>query len=93
MLRVKRSSHDARPKRSSRIERTTRVIDTNHFGDKERESDADGRNECSLVLLFCEHEDGEDEFGRQQGFDEDTLHKTSASSKRGSHIKLSREKT
>lgn len=91
MLGVKRSSHGARPKRASRIERTARVIDADHLGYEEREPDADGRDERRLVLLLCEHEDGEDEFGGQQGFDEDALHEAGAAGKRGSHVKVSWE--
>ena len=45
---------------------------TGEFGYEERESHTDGRKECTLVFLGCEHEDGEHELEGQEHFDEET---------------------
>ena len=45
---------------------TSSEEDSRHLGDEQGESDADGCQERSLVLLRSEEEDGDDELGCQE---------------------------
>ena len=48
--------------------RTACEEDARELGDEQRETNADGCDERGLVLLRGEHEDGEDELGREEHF-------------------------
>ena len=88
---IEDTRHNARTETSCWIERTTGVIDTDHFSDEEGKSDADWGNEGSFVLLLRKHEDGEDEFGCQDRLDEDTLHQAGIIAKSSPNVELGRE--
>ena len=53
-----------------RAGRTSGEEDAGELGDEESEADADGSEEGALVLLGGEHEDGEDELGRKEHFND-----------------------
>jgi len=93
MLLVKYTSNDARSKAAGGIERATSVVNTDHLRDEQSKSDADWRNESSLVLLLGQHEDSEHQFGSQDSLDEDTLHQTCTTSQGGSDVQLGREES
>lgn len=61
----------ARTKRSRGVQRASGVVHAHELSDEEREADTHGSHERSLVLFLCQHEDGEDELGGENGFDED----------------------
>lgn len=45
-----------------------------HLCDEQRQADAEGRHEGAAVFLDSEHEDSEDELGREEDLDEEPLH-------------------
>lgn len=54
-------------------------------GGKER-TDANGSDEGGFVLLLCQHQNGEDEFGGQEGFYEEAFGDTQALTERRAHV-------
>ena len=72
--------HHARPKRAGWVKTAAGEVDANKLSNEEREADADGRDEGSLVLLCCQHEDTEHQLSRKHHLDEQTLHHSRASS-------------
>lgn len=49
---------------------TSGIVDAGQLGDEKCEADADGGEESAFVLLGGKHEDGEDELGGQEHFDD-----------------------
>jgi hypothetical protein len=56
VIPVERLQYDTRSKRSSRVQGSTSVIDAHQLGDEQGETDADGSEVSSLVLLGGEQQ-------------------------------------
>jgi len=86
---VEDAGYDAGAEGAGGVEGAAGVVDADEFCDEESEADADGGDEgCwkvlvggkgrrmrrrTFMLLLCQHENGKDQFGSEDGFDEDTL--------------------
>ena len=64
------AQNDTGSERASRIETAAGKVDSGELSNEEGQTDADGGEEGSLVFLGSQHEDGEDEHGSQEHFDE-----------------------
>lgn len=56
VIPVEGSQDDTGSKRSSRVQRSTSVVDAHQLGDEQGETDADGSEVSSLVLLGGEQQ-------------------------------------
>ena len=73
MVAIELAVDDTRSKAPSWVQASTREVDSDQLGDKEGQTDADGRNERAFMLLRGKHENGEDQFGGKQHFYKETL--------------------
>ena len=67
------SVHDAGPEGAHGVQAAASVEDAHQLGDEEGEADADGGEEGGFGFLGREHEDGDDEEGGQEHFEEEAL--------------------
>lgn len=56
VITVEGPQYDTRSKRSSRVQGSTSVVDAHQLGDEQGETDADGSEVSSLVLLGGEQQ-------------------------------------
>lgn len=66
--------------------------DACEFGDEKGEADTDRGDKGGLVLLRCEHKNGEDELGGKEHFDEKSLHNRGAATERRADVGTARKK-
>ena len=86
MVRGEVAGDDARPEAAGGIEAAAGEEDADHFGDEEREPDADGRQERRFVLFGGQHEDGEDEQRGQEHLEEHAHGRRDAGAERRGHV-------
>lgn len=73
MMLSKHPTDHRRPKAPRRVQARACIIDAGDFRDKEREPDADGRDEGCAGLFGGEHEHGQEELDGEDGFEEEGL--------------------
>lgn len=93
MFLIERSTNDTRTETPCRVQTTPSIINTHHLRNEQRKTNTNRGNECRLVFLLCQHEDGKDQLGRQDSLDKDTTWRRRASSKRRSNIERGGEET
>ena len=91
MLGVERRGNDTRPKATRRVQRATGVEHADQFSDEKGQTDADGGDKRGAVLLFGEHENAKDKFGREDRFDKNALRKRGVGPERCAYIEVGRE--
>jgi len=67
------SDDDVWAQSSCRIETCASVIDTNHLGDNDSETNSKGSEKCGFMLFDGKHEDNKDKLCRQKHFEKQTF--------------------
>jgi hypothetical protein len=91
MLGIERASNNARPNTTSRIERSTSIINAHHLRNKQRKSNTHRRNKRSLMFLLRQHKNRKHQLRRQNRLNKHTLHQTRAAGQRRPYIQRCRK--
>eukprot|EP00919_Chromeraceae_sp_WS-2016_P019490 GHVR01046449.1.p3 GENE.GHVR01046449.1~~GHVR01046449.1.p3 ORF type:complete len:136 (-),score=25.93 GHVR01046449.1:406-813(-) len=91
MVARERSEDDVRPKASSRVERSSGVVDRSKLGHEEGQTDANRRKERRFVLLGREEQDREHQEARAEHLQKEPLGGVDASNESCPNVELLRE--